>query len=443
MRRKIATLGAVVATALALAACSNPNTAGAGSGLAADGTAPVKAKELTVWVNAIELEAVKSVYKRFEAKTGVKMNLVEMPADNFEAGVQTRWASGERPDVLEYHATSLFWALNPEQNLYDLSKMPYVAKAGDLFKSAGSFNGKVYAGMIDTPSLFGIFYNKDVFQRNGLTVPKTFADLEQICATLKQKDPKVVPIWESGSSAWPTQILSGLMYMGSAQQSENWAQQVTDKKTTFDAPGSPFVAGLTQYEKFKDTGCFNKDATTAKFEDGLPALAKGQAAMIALPSGLVDMIADQFQKDKAATAQHIGFAYPSAQGAVSIWAPNVAGTWYVPKTGDTDRESSALAFIQYATGDGYQEYVDESGTFPLLQGAQPPKGGYTGLAKDFYDAYEDSTAYAFNSNLSGFNSAFPNYMTGILGGSETPEGAAQKSQKVFEQAAKAAKLPGW
>lgn len=443
MRRRIAIIGLVSATVLTLGACSNPNSGGGGGTAVADGTAKVQAKELTVWVNAVELEAVKAVYKRFGDKYGVKMNIVEMPTDNFESGVQTRWASGERPDVLEYHATSLFWALNPEQNLYDLSKMPFASRAGDIYKDAGSHNGKVYAAITDTPSLFGIFYNKDVFTRNGLNIPQTFADLEQVCATLRQKDPNAIPIWESGGSAWPVQILSGLMYMGSAQQSENWAQQVTDKKTTFNAPGGPFVAGLNQYKKFKDTGCFNKDATTAKFEDALPALAKGQAAMVALPTGLADMIADQFGGDRAKTAQHIDFAYPSATGAVSIWAPNVAGTWYVPKTGNGDRESTALAFIQYATGEGYQTYVDESGTFPLLEGAQPPKGGYSGLAKEFNDAYETSTAYAFNSNLSGFNVEFPNYVTGILSGSETPEGAAEKSQKVFEQAAKLAKLPGW
>ena len=31
---------------------------------------------------------------------GVKVDIVEMPTNGFEAGVQTRWASGERPDVL-------------------------------------------------------------------------------------------------------------------------------------------------------------------------------------------------------------------------------------------------------------------------------------------------------------------------------------------------------
>src|SRR5689334_1329850 len=265
------------ATAIALALATTPIAA---QDLPTDGTAQVKAKEITVWINPLDAQFVKDVYKRFSDKTGVKVDIVEMPSNGFEAGVQTRWASGERPDVLEYHATSLFWALNPVQNMYDLSNMPYVKHSGDIYKFSGSLNGKVYAAITDTPSLFGLFYNKKLLDKDGLSAPQTYADLETICKTLKDKDPGVAAIWEAGGSSWPTQILGGLMYMGSAQQKDNWADQVMTKKTTFDAPDSPFVAGLTEYKKLQDMGCFNTDATTARFEDGIPAVADGKAAMI-------------------------------------------------------------------------------------------------------------------------------------------------------------------
>ena len=65
------------------------------------------------------------------------------------------------------------------------------------------------------------------------------------------------------------------------------------------------------------------------------------------------------------------------------------------------------------------------------------------MAQQVADAYKDSTALAFNSNLPGFNAQFAAYVTGILSGSETPADAAKKSQKAFEQGAVAAGLPGW
>ncbi|MER6248384.1 ABC transporter substrate-binding protein [Streptomyces griseorubiginosus] len=444
MKTIVKAAGVVTAVALSLTACSNPGAGrnDGGAGVTADGTAKVKAKELTVWTNAADTPAIRDVYKRFGDKFGVKMNIVSISADAYESQVQTKWASGDRPDILEYHATSLFWALNPAKNLVDMSRMPYVAKSGKIYDVAGSLEGKVYAAITDTPALMDMFYNKKLFEKYGLQAPKTYADIESICTTLKKKAPSVAPIWESGGSVWPTQILGGLMYMGSAQKSEDWADQVLKKKTTFDAPGSPYTAALEEYKKLHDMGCFNKDATTAKFEDSVKAVSEGTAAMVALHSGLISMFNDQFGGDTAKTDATIGFAYPSADGAVSAWAPNLSGTWYVPKTGDGAKESTALAFIQYATGAGYQDYVNATKTFPVLDGATPPTG-VQGLAQQVADAYKDSSQLAFNSNLIGYNSQGAAYLTGILSGSETPADAAKKSQKAFEQAATAAGLPGW
>jgi raffinose/stachyose/melibiose transport system substrate-binding protein len=443
MKRSLLIAAGIGTAAMLLAACSNPGGSDTSGGVQADGSAEIQADRLTVWVNPADPNAVMNVYDRFTEETGVEFDIVEMPTDAFDSAIKTRWASGERPDLLEYHATSLFWALNPEENLYDLSGLPFVERERDILQDAGSFNGKVYAAITDTPSLFGIFYNRNVFAQYELEIPETYEDLAAICGTLQSEAPGIAPIFESGGSAWPMQILGGLMYMGSAQQSENWAQQVLDGETTFDAEGSPFVAALEAYNRLYESGCFNSDATTAQFEDSIAAVSDGTAAMVALPSGLLDMFTAQLGGDAALTDATIGFAYPSADGAVSAWAPNVAGTWYVPRTGDAERESTALAFIEWVTGEGYQAFVDESGTFPVLEGADPPAGGITGVRQELKEAYETSTAFAFNSNLSGFNTEFPNYITGMLSGSETPQSVAERAQTVFEQAASAAGLPGW
>lgn len=443
MKRSIRIMAAASAgIILLLAGCATPGGSSQDGGVVADGTAPVIADELTVWTNAADSDAVRNVYTRFGEKFDVKMNIVEIPADTFESAVQTKWASGDRPDILEYHATSNFWSLNPAENLIVLSNMPYVAKSGDTYKYGGSLDGKVYAAITDTPTLFDIFYNKKVFERNGLSKPETYDDLAEICATLKENDPSVTPIFESGGSVWPTQILGGIMYMSSAQKADNWSQQVIDGKTTFNAPDSPFSAGLAEYKGLQESGCFNSDATTAKFEDSVASLAEGETAMVALHSGFVSTFNDYFGSTEE-TDETIGFAAVSADGPTAAWAPALGGTWYAPKTGDADTESTALAFIQYATGDGYQTFVDESGTFPLLEGAEPPAGGYQTLSQEIADAYNADSAIAFNSNLVGFGSKFADYLTALLSGGQVTDSIGENAQKVFEQAAKAAQLPGW
>ncbi|MFI1736034.1 ABC transporter substrate-binding protein [Streptomyces acidicola] len=431
----------LAATSLLMTACSAHNSSG-GESVTADGTAKVQAKTLTVWTNSADPAFVTDAYKTFGKKFGVKMNIVKISADGFESQVQTKWASGDRPDLLEYQATSLFWALNPAANMIDMSDMPFVKKSGDLYDSAGSYKDKVYAAVTGTPSLFGLFYNKKVLADAGLAVPKTYADLENACTTLKKKEPDVVPLWESGGSQWPTQILAGLMYLGSEEKDAHYVDKVLDHKATLDDPDGPFVAAMTEYKKLQKMGCFNKDATTAKFEDSVKAVSEGSAAMVALHSGLVSMIAQQFGGSAAKASETVGWASPSQKDATAVWAPNVSGTWFVPKSDSTDKQSTALAFIQWITGDGYKDYVDAQQSFPILSGATTPSN-YPELQKEIQKSYESSRSLAFNTNLVGFNAQFPVYASGLLSGQYTPAEVGKLAQKALAQGAKTANLAGW
>src|SRR5438067_2662223 len=272
---------AVAAVAgLALTACSANNASGGGgSGVSADGTATVKAKELTIWSSSADAPYVRNAYKTFGEKFGVKMNIVEIPGDGADNLVQTKWASGDRPDLLEYFATSLFWALNPAANMVEMSNMPYVKRSGDIYKEAGALDGKIYAAVTVGPGQFGMYYNKKVLADAGLSAPKTYADIENICITLKPKALGVAPIFEAGGSQTPTQIQI-MSYLAGIEKQQNYSEELLAKKATLDDPQGPFVAALAEYKKLATMGCYNKDATTAKAEAGYKALADGAVALL-------------------------------------------------------------------------------------------------------------------------------------------------------------------
>ncbi|WP_143059740.1 hypothetical protein [Streptomyces melanosporofaciens] len=171
------------------------------------------------------------------------------------------------------------------------------------------------------------------------------------------------------------------------------------------------------------------------------SVADGSSAMVALGSDL-SPFNQEFGGDTDKTDATIGFAAVSADGPVATWAPNVSGTWYVPKSGDARRQSTALAFIKYATGEGYQQYVDESKTAPLFSGFEEPSG-VQGLQQQITAAYKGNSALAFNTDLVDFSDRFLTYTAGILSGQETPQGWGKKARTAFAQGAKAADLPGW
>lgn len=417
----LATAGVVAS----LAACS-----------ASDGAPATK---LTIWHNSADTPAVLDLYDRFEAESGIDVELVDIPSDSFETTTTTKWATGDRPDILEYHPTrSLLFALNPAQNMQDLSDMAYVAKSGSLYDSMGSVDGTVYAAITGFPSIFGVFYNKAALADAGLEPPTSFSDLSSICDALAGSG--VAPIYESGGSAWPTQILP-LLYVSDSNEGDAYGAAIASNESALDDPDGAFEKGLEAYAGLRDRGCFNADATSATFEDALAAVYGGTAAMTALHSDSYAILLAAAGGDAAALDAAVGFVPVSADSPVAAYASSPIGTFYAPKTGDSAREAAAREFIEFATGTGYQDLVDAGPSFPVIDGATTPSD-FSELQLSFKAAYDAGATVAVNSNVAGFG-ALVTETSKLLAGQTTPADAAKSMQDQVEQASIAAGLPGW
>lgn len=56
------------------------------------------------------------------------------------------------------------------------------------------------------PGLHGFIYNKDVFDKLGISVPTTWEEFLQVCETIKTKGDGVIPIFMP-KDFWVPQIL--------------------------------------------------------------------------------------------------------------------------------------------------------------------------------------------------------------------------------------------
>lgn len=426
---KVAAVTAIALAAVSLSACSSSSS----------GDASEKVGSLTLWHNSADSPAQLQVYKGFTKKTGIKLNLVSIPSDSFETTTQTKWATGDRPDVLEYHATrSLLLPLNPQKNMQDLSSLPYVKKSGDLYKSSGSVDGKVYAAITNFPSIFGLYYNKALLQKAGIdSPPSSFADLTSACTALQKIG--VTPIYESGASGWPTQVLS-LMYVADSNDGDAYGTAVAENKKKLTAANGPFMKALDAYKSLEDAGCFNKDYSTGTFEKAVTSVTDGQAAMAAFQSDFYTQFLAAANNDGTKLAQEVGWTPVSSERAVGTYAPTPIGTFYAPKTNNQAKEAAARKFIEFTTGDGYASFLKQSQQVPVISGFDSPSG-LNSLQQSYQDAYKTSTL-AFNSNIPGFG-AFATETGKLLNGQSTPDQAAENMQAAVQQAATAAGLAGW
>jgi raffinose/stachyose/melibiose transport system substrate-binding protein len=431
--RRTAAVAVALAAAVAVAACSS----GGSSSLSASdnpltGAAP-KGVMLTLWHNAADPSALTDLYKAYEKASGNTISLVDIPPGTFPTTVQSKWATGARPDILEWHGNLTdFLALNGTQNMVDLTSLPFVKKEGSLAQLSGSDNGKTYAATIGFPGVSGIFYNKQVFAKAGLTPPPSYADLASDCTILKAKLPGVSPIFQAGGSGFPPQILSSWNYLAQYNKNGAYAQSIVSKKATLNDPSGPFVQGLNAYQSLKNSGCFNKDATTATWEQSMKGLLAGTTAMVPQVSDSVALLNGDANGNTAKVDSMVGFVGVSATSPVADFQPTPLGTYYVPKTGNTAKERAAVQFIKFITGAGYANYVKEAGTIPTLTGVKTPT--LQGLWQDIYNAYKNGATLTFTSRIPGIGDIPADE---LLAGQVTPRGGADKLQTEYLQAAAA------
>lgn len=86
--------------------------------------------------------------------------------------------------------------------LLDLTNEPFVKNYdASAIKDAGTYNGKVYAINLGRITYSGIFYNKDLFEKNNVAVPTTWSELVAACDTFKAAN--IPCMTAGGKDGWP------------------------------------------------------------------------------------------------------------------------------------------------------------------------------------------------------------------------------------------------
>lgn len=445
-RRTLAIAAVAAVSGLLLASCSSGGTtsseesdqAATTAASATAESAPAEAPTgvtLTLWHNSADSQALLDMYKRYEQESGNTLELVPIPADAFENTTQSKWAAGDRPDILEYHGLASFAAnLNPAENLVDLSGQPAVEKMGSLSSIVGNVDGKNYAVSIGFPQVFGYYYNKALFEKAGLQPPTNYDELLAACDVIKEKLPDIAPVFSAAGSVWPTGI-NTLNYMSSFQADDAYGKSIVSGEAKFTDPDGPMLKALNIDVQLREKGCFNENAASAKFEDSMAALFNGETAMVGQHSDMIPILNELAGGDTAKVDETIGFIGISADAPTASYAATPFGTYYVPKNEDPVKEQAAIGFLDWITGAGYAQYVEESGAPAVLAGAASPE--LQGLWQDVATAWTNNPAPFFTSNVPGVASILIGETAKLVVGEATPEEVAQRFQAAYEQAAAA------
>lgn len=128
----------------------------------------------------------------------IEVELVTVP--NAQEVLISRINTGDAPDIFTVQPLgSDYKAFVKENYLVDLTNEPFMKNANEQIVSMSKIDSKDYSLPIALNTT-GIFYNKDIFKKNGLEIPKTYVEL--IETMKKLKDAGVTPMLFPDKDAW-------------------------------------------------------------------------------------------------------------------------------------------------------------------------------------------------------------------------------------------------
>lgn len=435
-RRTSLALATSLVGALALASCSDPGgetTTQSGPASWPSATDKLDGVELTFWAAQSSAKIPQNVVKAFQEATGAKVSIVTIP-DPYEQGVQTKVATGDLPDLAMWQpTTSQLLSLGAKERLQPLDGAPWEAATdASVLSAGGTLDGKRYAAFVSAPSVMGVWYNKKVFEANGVTVPKSFEELLTTARSLKAKG--VTPFYEMGGEWWASQWAVQVQ-LAEAAKDGLW-ERVNTNKDTFT--GKDIQGAIDTYSAMIDEGLFNEDIKTATFDEQAKALLDGKAAMAIQVTSLLSNMAAQ--TDAATLNATIGFFPVSAKGALATSIPDQTNAVVAFATGDERRQSAARQLLTYWLSEGYASFVKEQNTVSIISGVDTPDTVPTALAEANRTL---ASAVGSMQSLAIANPDLAKNLGDMIAGTKTAAQVGQETQAQFAQLAKAIGAKGF
>ena len=199
------------------------------------------------WINEGTNKYYEGFNKRFEERyPTIKVDYVVVPSDATYDQLQQTRISANDTDLLAiksgFAAIPQEWSPGAQDPTWkqwidagliaDLTNEPFITNynANDVANST-TYNGKVYGVNLGKVAFTGLFYNKRIFEENGLEVPKTWDELLNVFRVLEDKG--IEPLGFAGKDLWPINLAVQGLSASIHDDQLAWIKGLWDGSTKF------------------------------------------------------------------------------------------------------------------------------------------------------------------------------------------------------------------
>lgn len=324
------------------------------------------------------------------------------PVKDYVEKLSTMLYSGSAPDIFQM-------ALENREDLMkgnyaeDLSNEPYMKDGTipDFAKAPYRQDGKVYALAIDG-WVGGLFYNKDMFQKAGITAePQTWDEFLADCKKLK--DAGYLPLMDNLQDA-AVNIVPALVGAQTISKDKDFTKAVYEGKKTFsDGWDEP----LNLWYKLIESGYLTKNMAGVTSDQMLTEFATEKVAMI--PSGPWNINTLQKLNPKLS---YKCMGIPGTEKG-NIWYDGAVDVGFSINAASPDQNKElAKIFLSFlTTPEGEKAFFDGYGSTIIAKGYVSPTND---IMKDAVDAFKNGKTHIPMGDWTSYSEALRNtYLTSL------------------------------
>ena len=232
----------------------------------------------------------------FQAESGVQVELTTVNHEDFKTAIRTYLASDEPPDVLTWFAgnRARFFIerelILPITDVYEQNQLTTKFPEGILAVSRGTDDQFYF--LPQTYYQWAIYYKPSVFQANGIeTPPQTWDEFLAACDTLLEAGIK--PITIGTKSAWPA--AGWFDYLNMRTNGPEFHVRLTDGLAAYNSP--EVKETFRHWAELLDREAYVDSPTALDWQDGVPPLLGGEAAMYLIGGFITDEVPEDQQAD--------------------------------------------------------------------------------------------------------------------------------------------------
>jgi raffinose/stachyose/melibiose transport system substrate-binding protein len=349
----------LTAASLALVGCSSSNSSSNSS----------SAKTLTLWHYEGPTSAMgvawSEAIKQFQAShPGVTVKFEQKGFEQIQQNAGMILNSDSAPDIMEYNKGNATAGLLSKQGLLtDLSsevtkrgwdkKLSASLQTTAKYDARGIMGGDKWYGVPNYGEYVMVYYNKDMFTRNNVTVPTT---LDQFTAAMDTFVHKGITPLSVGGAEYPAQQI--LYELALSQADRSFIDNFELYKGKVDFHGPQFTSAANTFSDWVKKGYIAKNSAGIKAEDMGVAFEQGKFPIMVSGSWWYGRLISEIKNFQFGT-----FLFPGNK----LHPGSSGNLWVVPAK--SKAKSLAYDFIDITMRPEIQNLLGNSGGIPVAADA--------------------------------------------------------------------------